>query len=124
MKYTLESGVSVMVGLTENNEIKIINNTYANMDYLYIIKEAGELDYRGNKFNVEAGDIVVKLYKNNGSCDDREIVIIPAKVAAPWVKNVEESEARERATSICSCPPKTVAQDEVPVSDEPSDGIA
>lgn len=124
MKYTLESRVSVMVGLTENNEIKIINNTYANMDYLYIIKEAGELDYRGNKFNVEAGDIVVKLYKNDGNCDSREIVIIPAKFAEPWVKNVEESEARERAIEPCSCTTKVMAEDEVPVYGEPSDGIA
>ena len=39
MKYKMEPKVSVLIGLTEDNEIRIINSSYANLDYVFIIKE-------------------------------------------------------------------------------------
>ena len=123
MKYKMEPKVSVLIGLTEDTEIQIINSSYANLDYVFIIKEAGVIDYKNEKFPVEVGDVVLKLYAPTGKVNDRKIVIIPAKCAAAWVENME-TDGDDIKMSVCkSSDDCVVAEDEVPVTDVELSGI-
>ena len=123
MKYKMEPKVSVLIGLTEDNEIQIINSSYANLDYVFIIKEAGVIDYKNEKFPVEVGDVVLKLYAPTGKVNDRKIVIIPAKYAAAWVENMETDGDGIKISGCKSSDDCVVAEDEVPVTDVELSGI-
>ena len=123
MKYKMEPKVSVLIGLTEDNEIQIINSSYANLDYVFIIKEAGVIDYKNEKFSVEVGDVVLKLYAPTGKVNDRKIVIIPAKCAAAWVENMETDGDGIKISGCKSSDDCVVAEDEVPVTDVELSGI-
>ena len=97
IKYVLDSRVNMLVGLTEDGKLNLYNSEYGNIDYLYIVKEEGELDYYGQKFDLSPGDIVLRLYSRDADYNKREIVVIPAQYAKVWVENMQmkkESEAK------------------------------
>ena len=112
IKYILDSRVNMLVGLTEDGKLNLYNSEYGNIDYLYIVKEEGELDYYGQKFDVEAGDVILKLYSRGKDYSQREIVIIPAAYAKQWVSNIIERKALDESeTPCCDSPsPKVVAE--------------
>ena len=101
IKYILDSRVNMLVGLTEDGKLNLYNSEYGNIDYLYIVKEEGELDYYGQKFDVEAGDVVLRLYSRDGTCNKREIVVIPAKYAKVWVENMQCRSRVDSQESVC-----------------------
>lgn len=55
IKYVLDSQVNRLIGITEDNQINLYSAEYGNIDYMYIVKEEGELDYYGQKFDLSPG---------------------------------------------------------------------
>ena len=51
IKYVLDSQVNRLIGITEDNQINLYSAEYGNIDYVYIVKEEGELDYYGQRFD-------------------------------------------------------------------------
>ena len=105
MNYILDSRVNSLVGVSDDRQISLYSSEYGNIDYLYIVKEAGELDYYGQKYDVEVGDIILRLYSRSENSNKREIVIIPAVYAKPWVDNITirretDNKLEEQAASI------------------------
>lgn len=105
MNYILDSRVNALVGISDDRQISLYSSEYGNIDYLYIVKEAGELDYYGQKYDVEVGDIILRLYSRSEDSNKREIVIIPAVYAKPWVDNMTirretENKLEKQAASI------------------------
>ena len=113
MNYVLDSRVNMLVGLTKDGALNLYKGEYGNIDYIYIVKEAGELDYYGQKFNVEVNDIILRLYSRGTDSNKREIVIIPAEAAKGWVENMNwkrrETEKRmEQLDEQVSCEPTEI----------------
>ena len=102
IKYVLDSQVNRLIGITEDNQINLYGAEYGNIDYLYIVKEEGELDYYGQKFDLSTGDVVLRLYSRDTDYNKREIVVIPAQYAKVWVENMQMKEESERKSSdVC-----------------------
>lgn len=105
MNYVLDSKLNSMIGIDNENKISLYSNEYPNIDYMYIAKEDGELDYYGQKFDVEAGDVILKLYPRRKDYSQREIVIIPAAYAKQWVSNIiERKQSNACETPCCDSP--------------------
>lgn len=107
MNYILDSRVNSLVGISDDRQISLYSSEYGNIDYLYIVKEAGELDYYGQKYDVEVGDIILRLYSRSEDSNKREIVVIPAVYAKPWVDNMTirremENRLEEKYTKTAS----------------------
>lgn len=107
MNYILDSRVNSLVGISDDKQISLYSSEYGNIDYLYIVKEAGELDYYGQKYDVEVGDIILRLYSRSEDSNKREIVIIPAVYSKPWVDNMTmrretEIKQEEKYTTMAS----------------------
>ena len=105
MNYILDSKVNSLIGISDDKQVSLYSSEYGNIDYLYIVKEAGELDYYGQKYDVEVGDIILRLYSRSEDSNKREIVIIPAAYAKPWVDNMTirretENRLEKQAASI------------------------
>lgn len=105
MNYILDARVNSLVGISDDKKISLYSSEYGNIDYLYIVKEAGELDYYGQKYDVEVGDIILRLYSRSEDSNKREIVVIPAVYAKPWVDNMTirremENRLEKQAASI------------------------
>ncbi len=102
IKYVLDSQVNRLIGITEDNQINLYSAEYGNIDYVYIVKEEGELDYYGQKFDLFPGDVVLRLYSRDAGYNKREIVVIPAQYAKVWVENMQMKKAsEEKLSSIC-----------------------
>ena len=105
MNYVLDSKLNSMIGIDNENKISLYSNEYPNIDYMYIAKEDGELDYYGQKFDVEAGDVILRLYSRRKDYSQREIVIIPAAYAKQWVSNIiERKQSHACETPCCDSP--------------------
>lgn len=103
IKYVLDSQVNRLIGITEDNQINLYSAEYGNIDYVYIVKEEGELDYYGQKFDLSPGDVVLRLYSRDADYNKREIVVIPAQYAKVWVENMQIKKVTEEKTSgICA----------------------
>ena len=103
IKYVLDSQVNRLIGITEDNQINLYSAEYGNIDYVYIVKEEGELDYYGQKFDLSPGDVVLKLYSRDSDHNKREIVVIPAQYAKVWVENMQmNKESEEKSSGICA----------------------
>ena len=101
--YVLDSQVNRLIGITEDNQINLYSAEYGNIDYVYIVKEEGELDYYGQKFDLSPGDIVLRLYSRDSDYNKREIVVIPAQYAKVWVENMQMKKAtEEKSSGICA----------------------
>ena len=105
MNYILDSKVNSLIGISDDKQVSLYSSEYGNIDYLYIVKEAGELDYYGQKYDVEVGDIILRLYSRSEDSNKREIVIIPAVYAKQWVDNMTirretENRLEKQAASI------------------------
>ena len=108
MKYVLDSRVNMLVGLTEDGTLNLYKGEYSNIDHVYIVKEAGELDYYGQKFDVEVNDLILRLYSRDTDSNKCEIVVIPAEAAKGWVENMNWKrraieKSRERSDMQVSC---------------------
>lgn len=103
INYILDSQVNGLVGVSEDRKISIYSSEYPNIDYMFIVKEDGELDYYGQKYDVEVGDIILKLYSRGIDYSQREIVIIPAKQAKQWVENITERKRNEKNDAVMKC---------------------
>ena len=108
INYILDSKLNVLVGVSEDRKISTFSNEYNNIDYMFIVKEDGELDYYGQKYDVEVGDIILRLYSRGSDYSQREIVIIPAAYAKQWVSNIIERKERKQSdaceTPCCDSP--------------------
>ena len=103
IKYVLDSQVNRLIGITEDNQINLYSAEYGNIDYVYIVKEEGELDYYGQKFDLSPGDVVLRLYSRDTDYNKREIVVIPAQYAKVWVENMKmKKESEEKSSGICT----------------------
>ena len=103
IKYVLDSQVNRLIGITEDNQINLYSAEYGNIDYVYIVKEEGELDYYGQKFDLSPGDIVLRLYSRDTDYNKREIVVIPAQYAKVWVENMQmKKKLEEKSSDICT----------------------
>lgn len=103
IKYVLDSQVNRLIGITEDNQINLYSSEYGNIDYVYIVKEEGELDYYGQKFDLSPGDVVLRLYSRDANYNKREIVVIPAQYAKVWVENMQMKKAtEEKSSDICA----------------------
>jgi len=103
IKYVLDSQVNRLIGITEDNQINLYSADYGNIDYVYIVKDEGELDYYGQKFDLSPGDIVLRLYSRDTDYNKREIVVIPAQYAKVWVENMQmKKESEEKSSGICA----------------------
>ena len=103
IKYVLDSQVNKLIGVTEDNQINLYSAEYGNIDYVYIVKEEGELDYYGQKFDLSPGDVVLRLYSRDADYNKREIVVIPAQYAKVWVENMQMKKAsEEKSSGICA----------------------
>ena len=103
IKYVLDSQVNRLIGITEDNQINLYSAEYGNIDYVYIVKEEGELDYYGQKFDLSPGDVVLRLYSRDTDYNKREIVVIPAQYAKVWVENMQmKKESEEKSSGVCA----------------------
>ena len=103
IKYVLDSQVNRLIGITEDNQINLYSAEYGNIDYVYIVKEEGELDYYGQKFDLSPGDVVLRLYSRDTDYNKREIVVIPAQYAKAWVENMQmKKESEEKSSGVCA----------------------
>ncbi len=103
IKYVLDSQVNRLIGITEDNQINLYSAEYGNIDYVYIVKEEGELDYYGQKFDLSPGDAVLRLYSRDTDYNKREIVVIPAQYAKVWVENMQmKKESEEKSSGTCA----------------------
>ena len=103
INYILDSQVNRLIGITEDNQINLYSAEYGNIDYVYIVKEEGELDYYGQKFDLSPGDVVLRLYSRDADYNKREIVVIPAQYAKVWVENMQMKKAtEEKSSGICA----------------------
>ena len=103
IKYVLASQVNRLIGITEDNQINLYSAEYGNIDYVYIVKEEGELDYYGQKFDLSPGDVVLRLYSRDADYNKREIVVIPAQYAKVWVENMQMKKASgEKSLDVCT----------------------
>ena len=103
IRYVLDSQVNRLIGITEDNQINLYSAEYGNIDYVYIVKEEGELDYYGQKFDLSPGDVVLRLYSRDTDYNKREIVVIPAQYAKVWVENMQmKKESEEKSSGICA----------------------
>ena len=103
IKYVLDSQVNRLIGITEDNQINLYSAEYGNIDYVYIVKEEGELDYYGQKFDLSPGDVVLRLYSRDTDYNKREIVVIPAQYAKVWVENMQmKKKSEEKSSDICT----------------------
>lgn len=103
IKYVLDSQVNRLIGITEDNQINLYSSEYGNIDYVYIVKEEGELDYYGQKFDLSPGDVVLRLYSRDTDYNKREIVVIPAQYAKVWVENMQmKKESEEKSSGVCA----------------------
>lgn len=103
IKYVLDSQVNRLIGITEDNQINLYSSEYGNIDYVYIVKDEGELDYYGQKFDLSPGDIVLRLYSRDTDYNKREIVVIPAQYAKVWVENMQmKKKSEEKSSGICA----------------------
>ena len=103
IKYVLDAQVNRLIGSTEENQINLYSAEYGNIDSVYIVKEEGELDYYGQKFDLSPGDIVLRLYSRDTDYNKREIVVIPAQYAKVWVENMKmKKESEEKSSDICA----------------------
>ena len=103
IRYVLDSQVNRLIGITEDNQINLYSAEYGNIDYVYIVKEEGELDYYGQKFDLSPGDIVLRLYSRDTDYNKREIVVIPAQYAKVWVENMQmKKKLEEKSSDICA----------------------
>ena len=107
MNYILDSKLNSMIGIDNENKISLYSNEYPNIDHMYIAKEDGELDYYGQKFDVETGDVILKLYSRGKDYSQREIVIIPAAYAKQWVSNIIERKQSYACETPCCDSPST-----------------
>ena len=103
IKYVLDAQVNRLIGITEDNQINLYSAEYGNIDYVYIVKEEGELDYYGQKFDLSPGDVVLRLYSRDTDYNKREIVVIPAQYAKVWVENMQmKKESEEKSSGVCA----------------------
>ena len=103
IKYVLDAQVNRLIGITEDNQINLYSSEYGNIDYVYIVKEEGELDYYGQKFDLSPGDVVLRLYSRDTDYNKREIVVIPAQYAKVWVENMQmKKESEEKSSGVCA----------------------
>ena len=103
IKYVLDAQVNRLIGITEDNQINLYSAEYGNIDYVYIVKEEGELDYYGQKFDLSPGDVVLRLYSRDTDYNKREIVVIPAQYAKVWVENMQmKKESEEESSGVCA----------------------
>ena len=103
IKYVLDSQVNRLIGITEDNQINLYSAEYGSIDYVYIVKEEGELDYYGQKFDLSPGDVVLRLYSRDTDYNKREIVVIPAQYAKVWVENMQmKKESEEKSSGVCA----------------------
>ena len=110
INYILDAQLNRLVGISEDRKISTYSNEYPGIDYMFIVKEDGELDYYGQKFDVEAGDVILKLYSRGKDYSQREIVIIPAAYAKQWVSNIIERKQSDACeTPCCDSPSPEVA---------------
>lgn len=101
INYILDAQLNRLVGISEDRKISTYSNEYPGIDYMFIAKEDGELDYYGQKFDVEAGDVILKLYSRGKDYSQREIVIIPAAYAKQWVSNIIERKQSDACETPC-----------------------
>lgn len=85
----------------ENDEIKILDSFGTNIDYMWIADEEGTL----NDIHVNAGDIIIRMYGNNGDISNREILVIKDEQLKNYYKALKENidKEREKHEKCCDC---------------------
>ena len=85
----------------ENDEIKMLDNFGTNIDYMWIADEEGTL----NDIHVNVGDIIIRMYGNNGNINDRETLVIKDEQLKSYYKSLKENidKEREKNEKCCDC---------------------
>ena len=106
---------SDLVKFTKDKEdTKVISNTGLNIDWTWVIEEDGTLKYRGDKYEVKAGDIVMLCYapyiKRTGDETARRIIIIKSEeLYDNWIKCKQYYNRQDECSNCnescvgCSC---------------------
>lgn len=103
INYIYTKGSQLIKFNDETKEINTIDNTPANLDWLWIANEDGVIN--GNEVNT--GDIIIALY-GIGETSDREIFVIKDTVLIDYYKRLcdyyeKKRKEREANTECISC---------------------
>ena len=85
----------------ENDEIKMLDSFGTNIDYMWIADEEGTL----NDIHVNVGDIILRMYGNNGNINDKETLVIKDEQLKSYYKSLKENIDKERGKNekCCDC---------------------
>ena len=97
----VKTGYNLIKFDKENDEIKMLDSFGTNIDYMWIADEEGTL----NDIHVNAGDIIIRMYGNNGDISNRDILVIKDEQLKNYYKTLKENidKEREKYEKCCDC---------------------
>lgn len=106
MKTYIYTGDSPLVSMEGNDvsTISIINNHYLDIDWAWIIEEAGTFHYKNETYEVKEGDVIFVLYARYKDDDTKRSIAIMSCPAfyENYIKNKEYEKAR-KCENCVSC---------------------
>lgn len=87
----LPAGSNIVKFTKDKEDTSIIERTSLNIDWTWVIEEDGVLKYRGEQYEVKAGDIVMLCYAPYIKCTGREttrrvIIVKSEDLYDNWLK--------------------------------------
>lgn len=107
MKTYIYTGNSSLVSMegTDVSTIKTISNHYLDIDWAWIIEEAGTFHCENETYEVKEGDVVLVLYaryKEDNKNTSIAIVNCPG-LYENYLKNKEYRETKKNSCNPCDC---------------------
>lgn len=108
MKTYIYTGNSSLISMEGNDvsTVEIINNHYLDIDWAWIVEEAGILRYDNETYEVKEGDTIITLYaRYEEDNKKRSIAIISCPALYEnYLKNKEYRETKKnKCCNSCDC---------------------
>lgn len=104
----LPAGSDIVKFTKDKEDTSIIENTGLNIDWTWVIEEDGVLKYRGEQYEVKAGDIVMLCYapyiKRTGHETTRRVIIVKSEdLYDNWLKCKQYYNKQDEQIGCKSC---------------------
>jgi hypothetical protein len=105
MKTYIYTGTSSLISMEGNDvyTISTIRNNYLDVDWIWVVEEAGILRYNNETYEVKKGDTIMALYARYEKDDKKKpiaIVSCPA-LYENYLKNKEYIETKNNNCNSC-----------------------